>query len=39
MEIEVRNIPLSSSACHMNDECGTGNNSCDSDGECCIPKL
>ena len=39
MNIKVRNIPLSSSACHMNDECGTGNNSCDSDGECCIPKL
>ena len=34
MEIEVRNIPVSSSACYMNDDC---NDSCNSDGECCSP--
>ncbi len=37
MSVESRDIPLSSSACHMNDQCGTGNDSCDSDGECCMP--
>ena len=37
MRLESRNIPVSSSACHMNDQCGTGNDSCDSDGECCSP--
>ena len=37
MLLESRNIPVSSSACHMNDQCGTGNDSCDSDGECCSP--
>lgn len=34
MNVEDRNIPVSSSACHMNDKC---NDSCDSDGECCSP--
>jgi hypothetical protein len=34
MEIEVRNIPVSSSACYMNDDC---NDSCNSDEECCSP--
>ena len=34
MEIEVRNIPVSSSACYMNDDC---DDSCNSDGECCSP--
>jgi len=34
MEIKVRNIPLSSSACYFNEDCG---DSCDSDGECCTP--
>jgi len=37
MNVGSRNIPVSSSACHMNDECGTGNDSCDSDGGCCSP--
>jgi hypothetical protein len=37
MSVASRDIPLSSSACHMNDQCGTGNDSCDSDGECCMP--
>ncbi len=37
MSVDSRNIPVSSSACHMNDQCGTGNDSCDSDGECCMP--
>ena len=39
MNVENRNIPVSSSACHMNDECGKGNDSCDSYGKCCSPKL
>jgi hypothetical protein len=37
MSVDSRNIPVSSSACHMNNSCGTGNDSCDSDGECCMP--
>ena len=37
MSVDSRNIPVSSSACHMNNRCGTGNDSCDSDGECCMP--
>ena len=39
MDVDVRNIPVSSSACHMNNQCGTGDDSCDSDGECCIPEF
>jgi hypothetical protein len=37
MSVKKRNIPVSSSACYMNDQCGTGNDSCDSDGGCCSP--
>ena len=37
MSVEQRNIPLSTSACHSSTTCGTGNDSCDSDGGCCSP--
>ena len=38
MSIPSRGIPLSTSACYMNDNCGKDDNdSCDSDGECCMP--
>jgi len=37
MSVDSRNIPVSSSACHMNNLCGTVNDFCDSDGECCMP--
>lgn len=36
MKIEVRKIPLSSSACYFNEDC---DDSCDSDGECCTPNV
>ena len=37
MDVPKRGIPLSTSACHSSITCGTGNDSCDSDGECCSP--
>ena len=37
MSVNKRNIPVSSSACHMNDDCDV--DSCDSYGNCCSPKL
>jgi hypothetical protein len=38
MSVASRDIPLSTSACHLNDNCGKDDNdSCDSNGECCIP--
>ena len=38
MSLKSREIPLSSSACHMNDVCSKDNDDvCNSQGECCLP--
>ena len=38
MSLKSREIPLSSSACHMNDICSKDNDDvCNSQGECCLP--